>query len=126
MNGILTSWIMAALVWGQYAASGRKRRERWNPPKARSTSPRLGMTSKPWAVSERLGVASRMGRGGRRALTPSTRGPVYAPSAPMGRTRDNRGRKAASRLLAPSRSCPLAAVTTTAKTTPSVSTRRWR
>ena len=62
----------------------------------------------------------------RSAWTHATNWPASACAAQRQRRRANRGRSGSRRRTAPSQSHPLAAVTTTARSHPTASTRRWR
>src|SRR5665213_1761042 len=91
-----------------------------NHPNVLSTTPRLGSTTNPFCPTGFRIVRTSHPHV---PFTQPRSAPAYPPSAQITRSLGNRPRAARRTSLAPSRSCLLAGVTTTANSSPSTSTR---
>ena len=120
--------IMASLVWVQSSASLDKRRSRAHPAQVRSTLHRFGRRRKPLVPAGRLTISRRTFRQGRSPHSQAARAPREAWAAHSRRRREQGCRRTSRTGLAPSGSGTLAAVTTTPRSSPRVSTKigRWR
>src|SRR5262249_54216486 len=90
-----------------------------NQPNVRSTTQRLGKTTKPFWPS---GFSTVLTSQPQTRLVHSIKAPAYPPSAQITRSRGKRPLAAKRTSLAPSRSCLLAGVPPPAKSSPSTST----